>query len=32
MRFGCVLASGEAAVAADLAVEGERAGLDGFFC
>jgi alkanesulfonate monooxygenase SsuD/methylene tetrahydromethanopterin reductase-like flavin-dependent oxidoreductase (luciferase family) len=32
MRYGFVLPSGSAEVAADLAAEAERAGWDGFFC
>jgi len=32
MRYGFVLPAGDAAVAADLAGEAERAGWDGFFC
>jgi alkanesulfonate monooxygenase SsuD/methylene tetrahydromethanopterin reductase-like flavin-dependent oxidoreductase (luciferase family) len=32
MRYGFVLPSGDASVAADLAAEAEQAGWDGFFC
>jgi alkanesulfonate monooxygenase SsuD/methylene tetrahydromethanopterin reductase-like flavin-dependent oxidoreductase (luciferase family) len=32
MKFGFVMPSGDAAAAADLAVEAEQAGWDGFFC